>query len=694
PAFVLPNVAGGAEAAGDTLFDVSSLTMLVFWTTHCGECIRRLEICQELDDWGRPEGLTAIGVNFDDRPSAKIGILAGSATPRMLQLYDEGGFVAGLFGAGAHSFSVYLIDAAGDILAVGHEIPADSLAVLRPLLGRLLDEASGAPAPATARAPEHPGAAELLRDAARSRPERLRIQGVGRVRWMDIDTTGTGATGPNGEEVEPGATLRHRLELQLIATISSGLTAGGLLWLSNEGAAVLRSGPDYLSSPWGSAFVRAAGSAPLPAVGPSRYSLRAGYYDAAFSPLLLMRWDKDDSPISGGQKLQGCGVCGGEAGVAGFIRSESLEKLEPEYLFEGARGDLALGRFADLALLYARPQEHHPGETADCFLASSAVMRYREHLYGGRATGHAALPYTPDLLRVSGGALWVRDETDAWRCGTKLPSYEPSTTRLLGAELVVPLPGRSELAAEIAASRWTPQPAAGEGAAGADSAVTGRALRAAWKMDWLVAGGRLPRPLARSGALAGGMNIRLNAGYQRIGRDFYSPYSALSYEANIRLAEGATLPGLKGPRGSARLEWGPFGLGGFLKRLDPVDEEAAFGGAETPGGARRMASLWADLLLWPGGTLMGGWVRDDRDPLPSQRAFLNPEDHRSAIPAENRRTKVLGFEQELRPRCLLILEAQWVDGERAWTGAPPGLEEAPPEAYGSRTFRAMLDVEF
>lgn len=703
PAFALPPVGGGAAVAGDTLYDVASLTMLTFWTTHCAECVRRLEICQGLSDWGVEAGLSVIGVNFDDQPSSSIERLSRSATPRLLQLYDEGGMTASLFGAGAHSFSVYLVDPMGTILATGYEISADSLEALRPQLSRLLGTEpmgegetvrQGEGASAGGPAVPASGAAELLKEVARLREERLRVEGVGRVRWMNIDTTGVGATGPTGEEVEPGTSLRHRLELQLITRLSSRITVGGLLWLSNEGEAVLRSGPDYLSSSWGSAFIRATAAPRLPLLGASRAALRAGYYEAAFTPLTLMRWDKDDSPISGGQKLQGCGVCGGEAGVSGFVRTESVEKLAPEYLFEGARADLALGRYADLVLLYARPHEHWLGGESNCFTADQELMRYREHLYSGRLTGHLSLPYTPDLLRVSGTALWVRDETEGWPCGSKRPEYEPSRTRLLGADARLPLPGRSELAAEIVRSRWEPLPEDPLGAA-ADTAVSANAAQAFWRIDWMPGGGRQWLPLAGPSPFAGGLTVRAQAGYQRIGSNYYAPYSALSYEANLRLAKGASLPGLAGPRGSLRLEWGPFGLGVFAKRLEPVDEEADMGIAgETPAGTRRMASVWADLLLWPGGTLMGGWVRDDRDPLKTQRVYRDPGDNESAVPAENRSTRVVSFEQELWSRCLLILEAQWISGERVWEGAPPGLPEAEPEEYESRTLRAMVDVEF
>jgi peroxiredoxin len=688
PPFLLSTVAGGSPVASDTLFDVSAVTLLAFWTTHCSECIHRLEACQTLYDWGAGDGLNVIGVNFDEQPSSKIQVLSRNATPRLLQLYDAGGRIAAEYGAGAHSFSVYLIDETGTIRATGYELSPDSLTALKPRLARLL----AIPSPVV---PERPRETGLLEEFGLIKQQRFSVAGVGRVRWMNIDTTGVGATGGNGEAIAPGTDFHHRLELQFLYQVTPKLTAGGLLWLSNEGEAVLRSGPDYLSSPWGSAFVRydtrVNGNALIPGLGPIETSLRAGYYDAFFTPLTLMRWDKDDSPISGGQKLQGCGVCGGEAGMAGFMRSESLEKLAPQYMFEGARWDASLAGWIDLTALYARPQEHWPQDVGECALTPAKLMRYRQNLYAGRVTGLVTLPWAPDLLRIAATGVLVEEETDGWACGGTVPTYTPGRDRVLGADLWVPLPARTELAIEFAQSRWQNESSDddGGGTAEADTAVDAQAVRADLKTNLRFFGDRQRAALASGpgGAFSGGLGLRGDMGYQRVGEDFYSPYSALSYESNIRLREDSTLPGLKGPRASLRLEWGAFGLGGFVKSLDPVKPDAAVSSeVGVPTGKHRLASLWIDALIWEGGTLMGGWVRDDRDPLAAQGALSEP------VPREERRTTVVSFEQELAPRCLLMIEAQFLKGRRE--DAAAGAGDALINEYTTRTLRAMIDVEF
>ncbi len=688
PFFLLSRVVDGAAVASDTLFDVSAVTLLAFWTTHCSECIHRLEACQALHDWGVDDGLNVIGVNFDEQPSSKIQLLAHNTTPRLLQLYDAGGRIAAEYGAGAHSFSVYLIDDTGTIRAAGYELSPDSLMALKPRLTRLLE----IPAPS---APERPRETGLLAELGLIKQQRFSVTGVGRVRWMNIDTTGVGATGGNGEAIAPGTVFHHRLELQLLYQITPRFTAGGLLWLSNEGEAVLRSGPDYLSAPWGSAFVRydtrVNGDRLIRGLGPIETSLRAGYYDAFFTPLTLMRWDKDDSPISGGQKLQGCGVCGGEAGMAGFMRSESLEKLAPQYMFEGARWDVSLAGRIDLTALYARPQEHWPKDVGECALTSAKLMRYRQHLYAGRATGLVTLPWAPDLMRVAATGLLAREETDGWACGGTVPAYTPGRDRVLGADLWVPLPWRTEFALEFAQSRWQPESSDGVqgGATEVDTTVDARAVRADLQANLRLFGDRQRVSLASGAgsALSGGLGVRADLGYQRVGEDFYSAYSALSYESNIRPREDSTLPGLKGPRASLRLEWGPFGLGGFVKSLDPVKPDAVLSSeVGVPTGKHRLASLWIDALIWDGGTLMGGWVRDDRDPLDAQAALSEP------VPREERRTTVISFEQELAPRCLLMIEAQFLKGRRE--DAAVGGDGALINEYTTRTLRALIDFEF
>jgi hypothetical protein len=635
PFFSLETVEQTRRVESDTLFAGASATVLAFWTTHCSECVHRLEACQALQDWGRDDGLAVVGVNFDETPSAKIQLLARQATPGVTQLYDAGGRVASEYGAGAHSFSVFVIDATGVLRTTRFDAPPESIAALELPLRALMDETLGEEEPA----PSHPG---VLEELGRLRQQRLEAHGIARVRWMSIDTTGTGATGAFGEAVEPGSTLRHRMELELVYSITPQLRAGGLVWLSNEGPAVLRSGPDYLSTAWGSAFVRCDAQS-----GGVRTSLRAGYYDAYFTPLTLMRWDKDDSPISGGQRVQGCG-CSGQAGPAGFIRSESLERLEPKYRFEGGRWDVSLAERVDLVALYARPLVAYPDDPTQCGAVAATDRRYHQELYAGRLTAQLSVPWGNDAAALSGTVLGTRDFTKDWPCPGSLPPYDPGRARVLGADLRLPLPLRAQATAEITRSRWAPD---------SPAPIEGTALRAGCSFDIR------PRD---------DLHAVVDLSYQHLGADFFSPYSALSYEANLRPSRSVTRPGLAGARGSLRIDWGSWGVGAFVKALDPVDGQARPGG-EVPLGEWRLGSVWLDNEIWPGGVVSVGWITDQRRPLASQ----------TLVGTETRRTWIADIQQRLAPRCLLLLEAEFLHGDAGRT-----------DAYDTRTVRAMVDVAF
>ncbi|MBD3236956.1 MAG: redoxin domain-containing protein [Candidatus Eisenbacteria bacterium] len=670
PAFLLSTIDGATQVSSDTLYEFSTVTMLVFWTTHCAECTRRLEVCQELADWGEIDGLQVIGINFDEQPSGRIRILARQTTPRVTHLYDPGARVSSRFGAAAHSFTLFLVDTRGVVRQAWHDPSVETLLAMRPYLTELIEEAfadaGGAEDPsgggeASARGADLDRAVrtDLLAELGLRKQQKLSVHGRGRVRWMHIDTTSTcrdkpcvGATGAYGEPLQPGAFLHHRLELELAYAISPRLTAGGLVWLSNEGTGVLRSGPAYLSNEMGSIFIRYDMRADLPLLGRSEASLRGGYYDVAWTPLTMMRWDSDDTPISGGQRSSGCGVCGGEAGMAGFIRLESVETLGEELTFEGARLDLALGDRLSLTGLYARPHTRYPtrDERWRCCTAEFDPddAYYLQQIYAGRATAHLSVPWSPDLAELSATTVLTREDEENTPCVISCMGSDPFSDHLLAGDLTLPLPKRTQLYAEAAGSWWRPD-LSDEDA----DALTGSALRAGLTFDIRPADAL--RPL---GLPLGAMMTRLDLCYQRLSEDFYSAYNALSYEAN-----------LQGPRISLRTDWGRFGLGAFFKHQEPVVVPASVADAEWK---KSTASVWVDGLLWRGGTLMVGGVIDDRD-LPG-----------AEYGAEKQEILILSFVQELAPRCSLILEGQRLDGRR----------EENDEEYSSTTLRTMLDVAF
>jgi hypothetical protein len=369
-----------------------------------------------------------------------------------------------------------------------------------------------------------------------------------------------------------------------------------------------------------------------------------------------MRWDENDTPISGGQRASGCGVCGGEAGMAGFIRLESLDRLAPELTLEGARLDMSLMDRVDLTALYARPQTAWPSgrDKSLCCTAELDALDtyYHQELYAGRATAHISLPWCSELLEISGTAVAIEDDAESAPCVISCMSADPFSDRVIACDFLLPLPHRTELYGEAAASWWKPD----KQDESADP-LDGTALQAGVTFDIRPSAGT-----ALLGIPLDAMMTRIDASYQRFSQNFYSAYSALSYEANLH-----------GPRVFMRMDWGPVGVGGFFKYLTPAVTTEDDSAAEPK---KMTASVWLDGIVWPGGTLMVGGVLEDRN-LPT-----------SEVGKEKQKIFIASFVQELAPRCSLVLETQLLDGSRD-NKTTDTVEE-----YTSTTIRAMLDVEF
>jgi hypothetical protein len=160
-------------------------------------------------------------------------------------------------------------------------------------------------------------------------PEGLELSGEVKLRLRLVDSyMESPVFGTYGEILNRGFSQRHRFIFEVTYPVATSITVGGKIRVSNEDEDILRSGPEYLSSKFGSAFV---------AYDTPTAQGRFGYYDVHYTPLSLMRWDVRDDPEGGGG---GCAVCPGTPGVAGTILGESLEELGPALTFEGLRLDL------------------------------------------------------------------------------------------------------------------------------------------------------------------------------------------------------------------------------------------------------------------------------------------------------------------------------------------------------------------
>ena len=669
PPFILPVLGEETYVESDTLFEGAALTLLAFWTTHCTECSHRMEACQELFDWGLEDGLNVVGVNFDENTSSKMKSVAHRAAPRVQHLYDVGGRITAEYKAGSYSFSVFLVDESGRIRSVHHDVMPNRFRSMKPELTLLMNEAFGdfddknpndsddtdnlAPVTRSERS------AALLAEFSSKTQNKIELHARGRLRWMNIDTTGVGAVGANNEPLTPGNSLRHRIDLELSYHISPALAAGALIRLSNEGGQVLRSGPDYLSNERGSIFINHKTRWQLPLLGRVQSNLIGGYYQIALTPLTLMRWDQSDTPVSGGS-----------AGAAGFIRSESLEQLGADLGFEGARWNLTINDRIDFLALYARPQTPSPDDPLLCCELEPAESFYHQDLYATRLGGNIGLPWTIEPFELAATAVLVVEDENQPTCVTGCMDHDPYNNRVISFDALLPLPGRLSIASELALSDWTTHKKADP-----DFSLTASAVQIVLAKEI-----RIPTDLFLAGMMLDNLTGHLEVAYQRIESDFFSPYGALSLESNRQ-----------GLRASARFDWGPLGLGIFYKQLEKITPRSAqeYGYprlGDTSGDTHTTWSVWADAALWAGGVAMIGTVRESKTLY--ETAGTNNE-----MGPQERSSLILNLEQELAPNCSIMAEAELLDGEwQEYLGSSPPAGAI--REYESRIVRVMMEIEF
>jgi hypothetical protein len=184
-----------------------------------------------------------------------------------------------------------------------------------------------------------------LTAAALASDDKLDFTGDVRLRLRHTASPDTGALrGTYGESLVEGFSLKHRFVLEAAYMLAQEISVGGMLRVSNEGAEVLRAGPEYLSSELGSAFI----AYETPAL-----KARMGYYSTSYTPLTLMRWDLRDDPEGGGGAS--C-ACPSAPAVGGAILGETLEELGPDLTFEGVKLGFYPGEALALDGFFARPR--------------------------------------------------------------------------------------------------------------------------------------------------------------------------------------------------------------------------------------------------------------------------------------------------------------------------------------------------
>jgi peroxiredoxin len=574
PAFELTLLDGGGSVSSSELLSKHREVFLVFWHTGCPRCVEALLGCERFYRTYGGEDIAVLGINADEGdPLAAQGVIESNGIT-FPQTRDAGAAVSASYRVPRETIAIFLLDGDGDgrIRAARFDPPGDVGAVMEGMLS------SPMAAPA--------GAGGTTRDArAAESGADVSYRGLQRIRLLAIDARGPNAAGIYGEPVNPGSSVRYRVEVEASKRLAAHLRAGALVRISNEGDKVLESGPEYLGSEWGSAFV---------GVEAARLRVRLGYYSLHMTPLTLMRWDWDDSPRIGGDT--GCG-CGGVA--AGTLLVESLEELGPDLTVEGALVTWG-GPNLDARLFYAMPRRAL--ETSYVAYRSGAAdrARYSLELYGlearwQRLDRRTGLFWKAGLHAV--GSFENRRSVDFAALGypASTPWLETWTASVTSE---IPLVRYASLRGELIAWNRVDE----RGVVTTDGMVD---------LSSTGGGGVGGIVIERSERLG------LMIDYVHLAPDFFTPFSALSYESNT-----------EGLRVSARapLVRDVAALSLFYKRLRDVEVVAT--GAERKQISLAGASLDVDV----GGAFGAGigWLEEKswRD------GFVSPLDaHRGAAAA-------------------------------------------------------------
>ncbi|KPJ58673.1 MAG: hypothetical protein AMJ46_13800 [Latescibacteria bacterium DG_63] len=474
PSFSLKTLTRQQMIHSAELFAEHPFTLLVFWNRDCPECLEALGKCQEFADAAVASGVKLVGINHDIENIASTRSFLKSSNIEFLQLWDPDRLVASSYGTDSYSLSLFLVDSSGVIRELVYNRPAETKKVLSNIMEEYgARSAPGFPRPAlpgkhgtepvpvsdslafhVERSPVDTGVVvlPLPRDVTIGTigrfpvefASRISITGDVRIRAMDIQMSHAPSipnppTGPYGEVIREGTSVAHRAQIELSSKLTSSLTAGVVIRLSNEDEDVLKFGPQYFSRSEGSAYVQ---------YREGDFLLRCGYFDAHFTPLSLMRWDANDNARTGGT-ASGC-IC---AGATGAILLESLEELRPELTFEGLDLSQAIGDLLDIGAFYARPRVANEISMGE-FLANPERLSdfaYRRDLYALRANFNVNYPglVNPGLMSLH--YLRTRDDREsATFVGSQ---YDPqgfaADNRVYGALVSLPLHDRLSLEIDL-----------------------------------------------------------------------------------------------------------------------------------------------------------------------------------------------------------------------------------------------------
>ena len=375
-------------------------------------------------------------------------------------------------------------------------------------------------------------------------------------------------------------------------------------------------------SEWGSAFaeVEAAG-----------FLVRLGYFDISMTPITLMRWDWDDNPRIGGDA--GCG-CGGAA--AGVLLLESLEELGPVLTFEGALATYSASDF-EASVFYAIPRRAIETDYTAYRYGGEERARYSQEIAGAELRWQRFDGRTGSFWKAEAHAIASfenKNSVDFFGLGYYAP--DPwMQTRTLSFTGEAPIARYARLRGEIIA--WN------------DTKEEGILNQNLEYVDETRTG---------SGGIGGiAIDVRPGASllvdYLRLSRDFLTPYSALSYEANT-----------EGLRASARAPLGDLvSIDLFYKRL----RETELAPNETNRAQISLAGASLDFVLKGGFGAVIGWLESKR----WRDDAVSPSDSR-------RRGIVAELRREFEKIGALRLRYERVDNDET---SPSGSTESGVDMY-------------
>ena len=264
-------------------------------------------------------------------------------------------------------------------------------------------------------------------DSQSDESSRIEIHGDATIRFKNTTHSNVSKpVGPYGESLTKGLRLNHRMKLELSARLSENLFTGGMIRLSNEDQIVFDTGPERLSSDRGSVFIK---------YNLDKFRWTLGYYDAHFTPLTLMRWDMEDNPEGGGASR--CAVCPSEGGA---ITAESLEKLGPDFTFEGSKMSADLSDNVNITTIIARPRIAQERKTFQQFLygANTKLISYHKPSMSFRSLGFTA--------------IYIKDDERSVLLPIRV-LYSPAKNSVFGADFNLPVGKAILLKGEIAYSK-------------------------------------------------------------------------------------------------------------------------------------------------------------------------------------------------------------------------------------------------